>query len=112
MSDGAAYYAYQLRVMTTTPMTAQEIHDLGLSEVARIRAEMLEVIRRSDFLEEHPDARNVSENRLFARFVDHLRTDPRFYHDSPEALLAGYRDICKRVDPWLPKLVTRPPAGP
>ena len=49
LPDGEAYYAFRLRVMTTTDMSAKEIHELGLSEVARIRAEMMEVIGRSDF---------------------------------------------------------------
>ncbi len=104
LPDGADYYNHQLQTYTTTNLTAQEIHDIGLSEVARIRAEMLEVIRRSDFLEGNAEARSLDDDALFDAFVHYLRTDPRFYSMSEEALLAGYRDICKRVDGWLPKL--------
>lgn len=104
LPDGDAYYAYELRVMTTTEMTAEEIHALGLSEVARIRNEMMAVIRRSDYLELHSEQADLDDDALFAAFIDYLRTDDRFYYDSPEALLTGYRDICKRIDGWLPKL--------
>ena len=109
LPDGAAYYAYQLRVMTTTDMTPREVHDLGLSEVARIKAEMMQVIRSSDFMETHPER---PDDELFGAFVQFLRSDPRFYHESDQALLAGYRDICKRVDPWLAKLFSRLPRLP
>ena len=112
LPDGADYYNHQLRTFTTTNLTAQEIHDIGLSEVARIRAEMLNVIRRSDFLEHNPEARSLDDNALFDAFVNYLRTDSRFYHTSEEALLAGYRDICKRVDGWLPKLFATLPRLP
>jgi uncharacterized protein (DUF885 family) len=101
--DGAAWYQHALRVHTTTAKTAQEIHDLGLREVQRIRAEMAEVIARSDFLEKVPEAKELAPEGRFARFLRYLREDPRFYHQSAEALLAGYRDVCKRVDGWLPQ---------
>ena len=104
LPDGEAYYAHQLRVMTTTDMSAREIHQLGLTEVKRIKAEMLEVIRNTDFMERNPAAREQSDEALFKRFIQYLRKDSRFYYDDPEALLRGYRDICKQVDPWLPKL--------
>jgi uncharacterized protein (DUF885 family) len=101
--DGEAYHNYQLRVMTTTDMTAKQIHELGLKEVARIRAEMMQVIRSSDFMSVNPDAGKLSDEALFKAFVNYLRTDSRFYHTSAEDLLTGYRDICKRVDAQLPK---------
>jgi len=103
LPDGEAYYAYRLRVMTTTDMTAAEIHRLGLDQVARIRAEMMLVIRSSDFTDRANPAPG-DDDQLFAAFVDDLRTNPRFYHETAEDLLVGYRDICKRVDEWLPKL--------
>lgn len=103
LPDGAAYYAHQLRRMTTTDMTAEEIHALGRSEVARIRAEMMEVIRRSDYQERHPEQATLDDDALFAAFIGYLRTDPRFYHETEEALLAGYREVCKRIDASLPK---------
>ncbi|MGE3182747.1 MAG: DUF885 family protein, partial [Phycisphaerae bacterium] len=74
LPDGEAFYAHQLRTMTTTDLTAKEIHEIGLKEVARIRAEMLDVIRRSDFLEHHPEARDAGDEDLFKSFVHYLRT--------------------------------------
>ena len=104
LPDGVDYYNHQLRTYTTTDLTAQEIYDIGLSEVARIRAEMLGVIRRSDFLEHNADAKSLDDDALFDAFIDYLRSDSRFYHTSKENLLTGYRAICKEVDGWLPKL--------
>ena len=104
LPDGEAFYRHQLRTMTTTEMTAREIHELGLSEVARIRDEMLEVIRRSDFLENVPEAGGLDGDAFFARFIRYLREDPRFYHTSAAGLLTDYRDICKQVDAHLPRL--------
>ena len=104
LPDGEAFYAYQLRTMTTTDMTPAEIHELGLSEVSRIRSEMMNVIRSSDFMERYSTGGAGDNERLFKAFLHYLRTDPRFYHRSAEELLIGYRDICKRVDGWLPKL--------
>ncbi|MHC5024886.1 MAG: DUF885 domain-containing protein, partial [Planctomycetota bacterium] len=101
--DGAAYYEHQLRVMTTTDLTARQIHEIGLEEVARIRAEMLNVIRASDFMTLHPDTSALDDAALFRAFVQYLRTDPRFYCRDEDELLRRYRDICKRVDAWMPK---------
>jgi uncharacterized protein (DUF885 family) len=113
LPDGAAYYAYRLRVMTTTDLTATEIHELGLREVARIRAEMLDVIRASDFMDRYRVSGGAGDDqRLFTAFVQYLRNDPRFYYTDEEALLARYRDICKQVDGWLPKLFGQLPRLP
>jgi len=101
--EGEEFYNYQLKVMTTTDFTAQQIHELGLSEVKRIKAEMMQVIGRTDFLSSHPEAAKLDEQSLFNAFVKYLRTDPRFYYTSAEELMRGYRDICKQVDAWLPK---------
>jgi uncharacterized protein (DUF885 family) len=100
--DGAAWYAGRLRTMTTTDLTAQQIHDIGLREVARIRSEMMAVIERTDWFNADPARGSLSDDERFDAFVEFLRTDPRFYHDTPRALLAGYRDICKRIDALLP----------
>jgi uncharacterized protein (DUF885 family) len=102
--DGQEYYASELRYFTTTDMTAREIHELGLREVARIRAEMMDVIRSSDFMDLHAGARDLDDQQLFAAFVDYLRHSPRFYYTEPEELVRGYRDICKRIDAELPHL--------
>lgn len=110
--DGEAYYNFQLRRFTTTNLTAKEIHEIGLSEVARIRAEMSQVIQRSDFMHKHNGAAALNDADRFRTFIHYLRTDPRFYHESEEALLAGYRDICKRVDALLPGLFRTLPRLP
>jgi uncharacterized protein (DUF885 family) len=100
LPDGAAWYAYNVRVQTTTTRTPREIHDLGLSEVKRIRAQMDSLIRSTGFKGD------------FAAFTNMLRTDPRFYYTDSAALVQGYRDISKRIDPELPKLFGRLPRLP
>lgn len=110
--NGEAYYDHQLWVMTTTDLTAREIHEIGLSEVKRIRREMMDVIRRSDFLELHPEHSSLEDDALFDAFVEYLRTDERFYYDDPEDLLAGYRNICKIVDGHMPRLFKTLPRLP
>lgn len=104
MKDGAAYYAHELRVHTTTRLTAKEIHETGLAEVARIRAEMMQVIARTDWYAADPARAAMKEDDRFAAFISYLRTDPRFYCKSAEELLSRYRDVCKRIDPKLPAL--------
>jgi uncharacterized protein (DUF885 family) len=86
--------------MTTTDLTPEEIHDIGLDEVARIKAEMMSIVEETGFGQD------------FAAFTDFLRTDPQFYHDTPEALLSDYRDISKRLDAELPRLFGRLPRTP
>lgn len=90
--DGEAWYRHRIRRMTTTDLTPREIHEIGLREVARIRAEMEAIVEEVEF------------DGTFSEFLEFLRTDPRFYHETPEALLAGYRDIAKRADPGLVRL--------
>jgi uncharacterized protein (DUF885 family) len=97
LPDGEAWYAFNARATTTTKLTPREIHELGLSEVKRIRAEMDRVMKQAGF-----------EGTL-AQFAAFLRTDPRFFFASREDLLSAYRDICKRADPELPKLFGRLP---
>ncbi|MGH7558311.1 MAG: DUF885 domain-containing protein [Gemmatimonadota bacterium] len=92
LPDGEAWYAYDVRRSTTTDLSPSEIHEIGRREVARIRAEMETIKEETGF-----------EGDL-AAFNDFLRTDPRFFHDSAEELLEGYRDIAKRADPELVRL--------
>jgi uncharacterized protein (DUF885 family) len=92
LPDGQAWYAFMAKQYTTTNMTPDQIHELGLSEVKRIRAEMDKVIASTGF------------KGSFEEFLVFLRTDPRFYYDKPEDLVTGYRDIAKRIDPALVKL--------
>lgn len=98
--DGAAYYAWSIRQQTTTALAPDSIHRIGLAEVARIRAQMDSVMRSTRYA------------GTFAEFLRFLRTDPRFYHTTPEALLAGYRDISKRIDAELPRLFVELPRLP
>ncbi len=100
LPDGKAWYAYNVRAVTTTRMSPREIHELGLSEVKRIRAEMDKVIAQSGF------------KGSFDEFLMFLRKDPQFYYTSAEELLRGYRDIAKRVDPELAKLFGKLPRLP
>lgn len=103
LPNGKAFYEHRLRMYTTTNLSAGEIHELGMRETARIRAEMFEVIRRSDFMERRTGARELSDDELFREFLKDLRTNPRFYFTDAEAMLSRYRDICKRIDACLPK---------
>ncbi|XHC24700.1 DUF885 domain-containing protein [Phycisphaerales bacterium ac7] len=103
--DGLAGYEHQIRIMTTLDLSAREIHEIGLSEVARIRSEMFKVIRRSDFLQTDGAPVTDDPDELFRAFTDYLRSDPRFYFESADELLDGYRAIAKAVDPELPGLI-------
>jgi uncharacterized protein (DUF885 family) len=89
---GAAWYALSSRQQTTTDLPPDKIHEIGLSEVKRIRSEMAKIIERVGF------------KGSFAEFTEHLRTDPKFYYKDPQELLKDYRDIAKRLDPELVKL--------
>ncbi len=100
LPDGEAWYAVRVKTMTTTDLSADQIHELGLSEVKRIRAEMEEAMRRTKF---HGDLQG---------FFNFLRTDPQFFFKDKELLLLTYRDIAKRIDPELPKLFRTLPRMP
>jgi uncharacterized protein (DUF885 family) len=100
LSDGQAWYAERIRYYTTTSMSAQEIHELGMQEVQRIRTEMEATKEEAGF------------QGSLEEFEAFLRTDPQFYYTDPEDLLSGYRDICKRVDPGLTKLFGKLPRNP
>jgi uncharacterized protein (DUF885 family) len=86
MKGGAKLYDYLIESTTTLPMSADEIHTLGLSEVARIKGGM-EIIRQE-----------VDFKGTLPEFFDHLRNDPKFKMTSREALTQGYYDIGKKVD--------------
>jgi uncharacterized protein (DUF885 family) len=100
LPDGRAYYDFLAADYTTTRLTADQIHEIGLKEVARIRAEM-EKIRVE-----------VGFQGDLAAFFTHLRTDPKFFHKTPEALLDAYRAISKRIDPELVKVFRTLPRQP
>jgi uncharacterized protein (DUF885 family) len=100
LPDGEAWYAWQVRTQTTTDLTPRQIHEIGLTEVKRIRAEMERVKDQTGFAGTLPE------------FFTHLRTDPRFYFTDKEELLRAYRDIAKRADPQLMKLFKTLPRTP
>ena len=100
MTQGDAYYTARAKHYTTTNLTPNEIHEIGLAEVKRIRAEMDAILRELKF------------EGTFAEFAEKLRNDPQFYFESPAELLAAYRDLCKRIDPELPKLFRKLPRTP
>ena len=97
---GTRYYELLVRETTTTSLTPREIHELGLREVARIRAAMDEVMASTGF------------KATFPEFLKFLNTDARFFFKTPEARLAAYRDIAKRADAELPKLFAELPRLP
>ncbi len=97
---GKAYYQQQIKEYTTLDLTAEEIHQIGWSEVKRIRAEMEEIIK------------NLGFEGTFADFLYFLRTDPQFYATSADELLKEARDISKRMDGKLPELFTKLPRQP
>lgn len=92
MPGGPELYRHLVAVQTTTRMTPEEIHDLGLSEVARIQGEMHQVMQQVGF------------KGSLQEFFQHIKTDPKFKPESREALTQGYYAIGKRVDAALPKL--------
>lgn len=92
LPDGKAWYEYNVRDVTTTDYTPAQIHEIGLSEVARIRGEMKGVMEKVGF------------KGTLDEFFVFLNTDPQFVHPSREALVQGYVDIKNRVNPELPRL--------
>lgn len=100
LPNGTAAYEYLVRSFTTTRMTPDEIHRLGLEEVIRIRDEMAKVIEEVGF------------EGSFKDFLVFLRTDPQFYYDTPEALYEAYLATSKRIDPELVNLFATLPRMP
>ncbi len=100
--DGELAYDLALKQHTTLDLTANQVHELGLREVARIKAEMMGVIARSDWSGNR--ARWASDDKKFAEFIGFLRIEPRFYFDTPDELLRAYRDAAKIIDAEMPRL--------
>jgi uncharacterized protein (DUF885 family) len=100
LPDGKAWYAYRVRTQTTTTLSPDRIHEIGLAEVARIRAEMEKIKTSTGFA------------GTLAEFFTFLRTDPKFYFTDKDDLLRAYRDIVKRTDPELIKLFRTLPRMP
>ncbi|HEX2835282.1 MAG TPA: DUF885 domain-containing protein [Thermoanaerobaculia bacterium] len=100
LPNGRAYYAHKIREFTTLDLTPEQIHNTGKAEVERISAEMQAVMKQVGF------------NGDFAAFLQFLRTDPRFYAKTPEALLERASRIAKRMDGKLPSLIKTLPRLP
>lgn len=100
LPDGERYYQEQIYLYATVDMSADEIHQLGLSEVARIRAEMETIIKALEF------------DGDLAAFIQFLRTDPQFYAKTPHELLAEASYIAKKTDGRLPQLFGKLPRQP
>ncbi len=100
LPNGAAAYPHHVRWQTTTDLTPQQIHDIGLREVTRIETAMDSVMRASGFTGGRE------------KFHEFLRTHPAFFYGTPAELVDGYRAIAKRVDPELAGLIGRLPRLP
>lgn len=100
LPGGRAYYESQVRWFTTLDLTPEEVHEIGLGEVERIRAEMEEVIRETGF------------EGSFAEFLEFLRTDPQFYPKTGQELLERAAWIAKKMDGKLPSLFATLPRLP
>ncbi len=98
--NGKRYYEELAKHYTTTDLTPDEIHDIGLKEIERIRSEMEEIIEL------------VNWDGDFNSFLNYLRTSPRFYYDNPDDLFDAYLIMSKTIDPLLPKLFNVFPRAP
>ena len=97
LPDGEAFYRALVRQHTTLDTTPEEVHQRGLVEVARLRAEMETVIEETGF------------EGSFAEFLDFLRTDPRFYAETEMALLMQASYLAKKADDAMPSVFNRLP---
>jgi uncharacterized protein (DUF885 family) len=100
LPNGNAFYEHRVRRFTTLDVTPSEIHDIGISEVARIRAEMEKIIAEVEF------------QGSFGDFLAFLRSDPRFYAATPEDLMMHVALVLKKMDGALPTLFGTLPRMP
>lgn len=96
---GDKYYAFRVREETTTDLSPEQIHQIGLNEVARIRAEMVEVATKAGY-----PSREA--------FIQHLRTDPQYYANTPDELMLQVARVTKTIDGKMPTLFGRLPRLP
>lgn len=97
LPDGAARYQHAILSHTTTALTADEIHAIGVRELAKVHAEMQGIMKKVGF------------TGTLQAFNQSLRTDPQFYFDSPDSLEAYFRKILTTIDAKLPQLFSRLP---
>ena len=100
LPDGASWYAFLVKEVTTTELSPEQIHELGQQEVKRIRKKMDELREKVGFKGNHRD------------FIDFLQTDPRFYFENRDDLIRAYREISKRIDPELVRYFSNLPRLP
>ena len=100
LPNGKAYYEYLVKEFTTTELSPEEIHQIGLKEVARNRQAMEEIIKEVGFEGD------------FQAFVKFLREDPQFYYETPEELYNAYLAISKKLDPEVTFLFGKLPRAP
>ena len=98
--NGAKYYEALTKKFTTTQLHPDEVHQIGLDEVARIKTKMLEIVEE------------VKWDGSFREFLEYLRSDPQFYFDNPDDLLTEYLATAKRIDPELVNLFSYLPSIP
>jgi uncharacterized protein (DUF885 family) len=89
LPNGKEWYAYNVRRSTTTSLTPEQIHKIGLDEVKRLCGEMEALMAETKF------------TGTFPEFLNFMRTDPKFFFNNGDELIVGYRDIAKRIDPQL-----------
>ena len=92
LPNGEAWYAYMVRLRTTTDLSPAEIHQIGVDEVARIHGEM------------HGVMDEVGFDGDLNEFFEYLNTDDQFYYDEPDQLIQGYRDMSEHISGLAPKL--------
>ena len=100
LPNGREYYRFCIRYHTTLDLTPEQVHETGQSEVRRIRAEMEAAVAKSGF------------EGNFREFIAFLRSDPRFYAETPESLLRETGYLLKRIDGELPRLFRTLPRLP
>jgi uncharacterized protein (DUF885 family) len=100
LRDGDAMYRFAVRQHTTTQMTPQEIHEIGLREVSRIRGAMQSIID------------SLGYQGSPGEFAEFLRSDPQFYYKTAEELLLAYRALTRRIDPLLVRIFQTLPRIP
>lgn len=98
--NGDDYYQNRIHYYTTLDLTADEIHQIGLEEVARIKSEMMQIIKEVNF------------EGSFAEFLKFLRTDEQFYAKTADDLLKEARNIAKKADAQLPRYFITLPRKP
>jgi uncharacterized protein (DUF885 family) len=89
--EGKDYYAFLVRHYTTTDLTPEQVHEIGVKKVAEIKQQMLDLIAKTGFKGGLPE------------FLQYLRTDPKFYYNEPQDLLEAYKAQAKTIDPLMVK---------